>query len=230
VTRQATRLLAALAAAPERRQAAMIALLLVVGIGILYLPRLDWSPVYLAHDEVIYALNAHSIATTARDINGQFLPVSIYVVGTFFATPLQIYFTALALLIAMAVQFAGFYRDYFGDYRVRSYPWFEHNIRGGMEDLISRQGSAPAPIYIAQNIQWSDYYWPLYLVKHGRMDLRPHTNFLDLQAADAIAAIAGGSLALCRASDEAVLIGAGFHRLRAIQEPDGTHSFSVLQK
>lgn len=68
------------------------------------------------------------------------------------------------------------------------------------------------------------------LVKHGRIDLRPHTNFLDLQAADAIAAIAGGSLALCRASDEAVLIGAGFHRLRAIQEPDGTHSFSVLQK
>lgn len=60
---------------------------------------LDRSPVYLAHDEVVYALNAQSIATTGRDLNGQWLPVSIPVVGTFFATPFNIYMTALFLKV-----------------------------------------------------------------------------------------------------------------------------------
>ena len=38
----------------------------------------------------------------------------------------------IALIAAMPLQFAAFYRDYFGDYRVRSYAWFEYNMRGGM--------------------------------------------------------------------------------------------------
>ena len=62
--------------------------------GWLYGTRLDVSPIYLTHDEAIYARNAHSIATTGRDVNGRWLPISVPVVGTFYATPASIYLTA----------------------------------------------------------------------------------------------------------------------------------------
>ncbi len=82
---------------------------------------------------------------------------------------------AIGLLALMPLQFAGFYRDYFDGYPARSYAWLEYNIRGGLEDLlIARRGDPPAPIYIANNIAWVDYYWPFYLVKHDRTSLRTH--------------------------------------------------------
>lgn len=76
------------------RTGLMVAVIVVTGVG-LYAWQLD--RLYLVHDEVIYALNAHAIATTWRDLSGQFLPISFPVVGTFFATPMNIYFTALFL-------------------------------------------------------------------------------------------------------------------------------------
>ena len=88
----------ALMARRVRTFAVLLPLLAIVAW--IYGAGLDRSPAYLAHDEVVYALNAQSIATTLRDINGQFLPVSIYVTGTFFATPVNIYVTALFLKVA----------------------------------------------------------------------------------------------------------------------------------
>ena len=86
-------------ATPPRlaRSGLMMAVILVTAVG-LYAWQLD--RLYLVHDEVIYALNAHAIATTWRDLSGQFLPISFPVVGTFFATPMNIYFTALFLKVA----------------------------------------------------------------------------------------------------------------------------------
>jgi len=77
---------------------AVVAVLpLLVVTACIYATGLDRSPAYLVHDEVVYALNAHSIGSTGRDLSGQFLPVSIYVSDTFFATPINIYFTAIFL-------------------------------------------------------------------------------------------------------------------------------------
>lgn len=138
---------------------------------------------------------------------------------------------AVALLVAMPLQFAAFYTDYFGDYRVRSYTWFEYNVRGGLEAIIEGQTSSPAPVYLATNIQWVEYYWPLYLVKHGRSDLRSRTVYFNPQSQPEVAAIAPGSFVLCRAADEPALVAAsGLRRARAITEPDGAHTFSVLRK
>ena len=50
-------------------------LLLMVSITAIYGRYLYESPVYLAHDEVAYAVNAHSIATSWRDVNGRLLPL-----------------------------------------------------------------------------------------------------------------------------------------------------------
>lgn len=137
--------------------------------------------------------------------------------------------TALLLLAAMPLQFAGFYRDYFGDYRVRSAKWLEYNIGGGLEEIIRRQPAGSAPVHIADNIQWAPYYWQFYLAKHGRQDLARGTVFVDVQSLD-IATVPVGSLLLCRIKDDGALLAAGMIRLATIPEPDGVPWFTVLRR
>src|SRR5437868_8776854 len=55
------------------------------------------SPVYLAHDEVLFALQAHAIASTAHDTNGRLLPIYIELTRGYWAQPVMIYLTALVL-------------------------------------------------------------------------------------------------------------------------------------
>ncbi len=53
---------------------------------------------------------------------------------------------------------------------------------------------------------------------------------MDINADPALEHAAAGSLVLCRAADEARLVRLGFSVVRTIEEPDGLHSFSVLQR
>ncbi|HET9833568.1 MAG TPA: glycosyltransferase family 39 protein [Vicinamibacterales bacterium] len=86
----------------------------------------------------------------------------------------------LGLLFACAVQFAGFYRDYFGDYRRRASGWFEFNHRGGMEAIITREPrERPAPVLVSKNMQFAEVFWRLYCSKAGREDLYPLMMFFD---------------------------------------------------
>lgn len=57
-----------------RRPPASAALLLA-GAAILYAIDLGHAPIYLHEAEVLFALHAHSIATTLRDTNGRLLPL-----------------------------------------------------------------------------------------------------------------------------------------------------------
>ena len=73
-------------------------LALLVVVILLYLVRLEFSPVYLLNDEVYSALQSLSFANTGRSIAGDFFPV--YFRGLEFPPgrdPLCIYATALAL-------------------------------------------------------------------------------------------------------------------------------------
>ena len=135
----------------------------------------------------------------------------------------------IVLIAAMPVQFARFYQDYLVAYPGRSYTWFEYNIRGGMEDIIARQRDG-APVFIANNIQWADYYWPFYLAKQGRQDLRARTTYIDVAAPAAVASVPPGGILLCRVADAAAMKAAGLRELRAITEPDGSQSFAVMQR
>lgn len=135
----------------------------------------------------------------------------------------------ILLLALMPLQFAGFYRDYFGDYRVRSAKWLEYNIGGGLEEIIRRQPVIAAPVYIADNVQWASYYWQFYLAKHGRPDLQRHTTFVDVQSVD-VTSIPSGGLVFCRVADEGALLAAGMTRVAAIPEPDGVPWFTVLRR
>lgn len=73
---------------------------LLTGAALGYASRLGYAPAYLMQDEVNFALQAQSIATSGRDTNGRLLPVYFSEVG-FEAgrDPVMIYLTALMLKI-----------------------------------------------------------------------------------------------------------------------------------
>ncbi len=134
---------------------------------------------------------------------------------------------AIALVASLPLQFGAFYRDYFGDYRVRSYPWFEYNLRGGMTEMIHRAGDGDQ-IWISDSLQWADYYWPFYLDMFGRRELGSRTHYLD--PAQARLSDIGTGYVLCRAGEEQRFLDAGFTRVTAVLEPDQAHSLSVLKR
>jgi 4-amino-4-deoxy-L-arabinose transferase-like glycosyltransferase len=82
----------------SRTATALIAATIVIAGTLLYTTALDQVPPYLIHDEAQGALQAHSIATTGRDLSGRLLP--LYFTEPEFPPgrdPVMIYVTALGL-------------------------------------------------------------------------------------------------------------------------------------
>jgi 4-amino-4-deoxy-L-arabinose transferase-like glycosyltransferase len=71
----------------------------LVGIAalVIYAPFLNYSPIYVAHDEVLFALQAHAIASSGHDLHGTAAPLYFPVLRGYWAQPLVVYFTALFL-------------------------------------------------------------------------------------------------------------------------------------
>ena len=61
--------------------------------------QLDRAPVYLGNDETAFALQAHAIATTARDEDGRFLPVYFHIFDNLWFHPALVY--AMAPVMAV---------------------------------------------------------------------------------------------------------------------------------
>ena len=74
-------------------------LLLATGVLVVYATRLSYSPVYLHHDEVFFALQAHSIASTGRDVYGRFFPLYFQMSENVWFQPVLVYFTGLFLTV-----------------------------------------------------------------------------------------------------------------------------------
>ena len=68
-------------------------------VFVLYAFALGRMPVYLCDAEVLFALNAHSVATTARDVNGRLLPLYFQVYANMWFQPIIVYLTALFLTV-----------------------------------------------------------------------------------------------------------------------------------
>lgn len=84
----------------RRISTALIAATIVIAGTLLYVMRLGHIPPYLIHDEAQGALQAHSIATTGRDLSGRLLP--LYFSEPEFPPgrdPAMIYVTALGLTV-----------------------------------------------------------------------------------------------------------------------------------
>ncbi len=82
-----------------RAKTVSIAALLGAATLALYAFRLSASPIYLAHDEVLFALQAHAVATTGRDVQGTAWPLYFPVATGYWAQPIVVYATALMLKV-----------------------------------------------------------------------------------------------------------------------------------
>lgn len=65
----------------------------------LYLYKLDLTPVHLNQDEMMFGLNAYSIAKLGKDFYGNPYPFYFWHLGGFWATPIIVYTTSLILKI-----------------------------------------------------------------------------------------------------------------------------------
>src|SRR5216684_4039779 len=71
------------------------AVLLAVAILLVYTSYLQHSPVHLHHDEVFFALNAQSIASSGHDLNGRFMPLYFQILPGVWFHPILVYSMAL---------------------------------------------------------------------------------------------------------------------------------------
>jgi len=141
--------------------------------------------------------------------------------------------TAIVLLTLMPIQFAFFYVDYFTGYRARSAAWFERNIRAAVEEMIDRDRIEHAPaFYFSKRVPFIDWYWHLYLIKHGREDLLARSTNIDAADLD-VATMPPRSELLIEVGDartDAWVRAGTFHIVSIITEPQDPPSFAILQR
>jgi 4-amino-4-deoxy-L-arabinose transferase-like glycosyltransferase len=87
------------AIAPNVRTLAIV-LLLVACSAWLYGRRLEYAPPHVEIDEVLIAIDAHSISRTGRDLRGELLPLYSQTAEHSWYQPFVIYLTALVLRVA----------------------------------------------------------------------------------------------------------------------------------
>lgn len=133
------------------------------------------------------------------------------------------------LLIASAVQFGFFLHDYHGDYRQRSYGWFNNNIGDAMEAGITAAAARqPRLLYIDNHIPFASLYSKFFRIKLGR-DLEKIPVFFDPSSSD-ISSFPSHSILIVTAEAAPALIATtNLTKLQVITEPDGTASFYIYQ-
>jgi hypothetical protein len=139
---------------------------------------------------------------------------------------------AFALLALVPLQFSYFCFDYMTSYRTRSAFWFNGNNRGALEEIVAEDPPSDGPpIYLADNIPFIHYYWPLYQIKHHREDLEAHTVYFNLDTLD-VKTIPAGSIILTAddALKRAMTRSGRFRELRLIYNPDGATVFARLER
>ena len=148
---------------------------------------------------------------------------------------------ACAVVALMSVQFAGFVRDYFTDYRLRSSIWLGGNLHGALETLIDMDRRDHPPRILFSTLastsglmdirnRWMSTYWQFYLIKHDRRDLLERTGSLNpAQIRD----VPAGSLVLANVGEmnaEALLRSGELKRVRTIPEVNGEPFFAILRR
>jgi hypothetical protein len=103
---------------------------------------------------------------------------------------------ALLLMVAVPVQFAVIYRDYFTHYKLRSAFYYDSvSFKDVAEYLIAadRLGSLPG-VYLSVELDDAGSKWRFYTTKHGREDLLHRTRYFDGSEADLVGAAPGSLL------------------------------------
>lgn len=148
---------------------------------------------------------------------------------------------AALLLVAMPLQFAGFYRDYVTDYRRRASNWLGGNLRGALVELIDREPRDHAPYIYFSLLQstgglldtrnrWMQTYWTFYATKHRRRDLLERTRSFEPSRIDSVPP---KSLVLGNIGDptlDKLVRAGGLKRVKTIVDEDGNRYYTILQR
>ena len=108
-----------------------------------------------------------------------------------------------ALVLGCLVHFAVFVQDYFGEYRARSAPSFNGNIRGAVAGAVAALDGRPdhPPVYLSSGIPRIDWYWRFHVAELGRVDLAARARPVSVAELRTLE-LAPASLFLCLAVDD----------------------------
>ncbi len=139
---------------------------------------------------------------------------------------------AIALVAAVPLQFAGFYGDYMGRYRIESASWFGGNTRDALIAALERTSpDSNQHVYLSPAIPFAARYWRFYALANGRADMLDRAVHYTTRVPEGETA---GDQLVCpveTAECQSLMDGqAGWHLVRTITEPNGAPSFALLEK
>jgi 4-amino-4-deoxy-L-arabinose transferase-like glycosyltransferase len=204
-----------------RRRSGVVGGLLVAGLAIAPLPATLVDERYAIQRELVVLPFVVLIATLGATFVLRHHRRGIRLAG-------------VLLLLAMPAQFAYFWQDYFGDYRIRSAFAFDPaNFRGVADYLITSSPSGQAPlIYLSEDLDDVAARWRFYLVKHRREDLLERTSLFPAKGLD-VGRVPPGSLLVFYANDPAVPAWLGPDKCAvaaSIADMSGANAAVILRK
>jgi 4-amino-4-deoxy-L-arabinose transferase-like glycosyltransferase len=141
---------------------------------------------------------------------------------------------AAVALVMSVVLFAGFVKQYMGDWRIDSATYFGGNFRGAIETVLATpRASAPTVVYLSEHIPYASVLWEFYRRAHGRDDLAGRDRGLRLE--DSFwRETSGTAMAIVPAGDDpsaATMTAAGWRVVAQVHEfYGGPPTFAVLAR
>ena len=138
---------------------------------------------------------------------------------------------AMLLLLAVPIQFAEFYFDYFTHYKFRSAFYYDPVAFRDVAQYLFDQGPAPA-YYFADDLDDASAKWRFYAIKHSREELLPRTQHVAADGAEAAAAPAGSFLVMYvdRAKLAALEQPGQWAVVKVIKDVDQREAAAILRK
>jgi 4-amino-4-deoxy-L-arabinose transferase-like glycosyltransferase len=137
---------------------------------------------------------------------------------------------AMLLVIAMPLQFAYVYRDYFTHYKLRSAFYYDSVVFVEVADVLL--AADPPAILLSHELDDSGPKWRFYSTKHGREDLLARTQYVD-DTGPEVAAAPPGSLLVVYPNEATLarLSGSGqWSIVRSIEDIDHRPASVVWRK
>jgi hypothetical protein len=135
---------------------------------------------------------------------------------------------AALLLVSVAWQFTGFYRDYMSEaYRMRAATWFSGNSRDALRELLAR--SKDGPVYISGDIEWIHRFWRFYAIEAGRLDVVNRTIYFKEPPTDA----APGSTLMCEVQSPdcaTIAASAQWRTVATMASLDGSRRYTIMAR
>jgi 4-amino-4-deoxy-L-arabinose transferase-like glycosyltransferase len=212
-----------------------MSLLLIIGIYVSAFKEKGWFSKLLIFGFLTYPLAPSVVNDPSRISRGLVVIPFVILLCVYGARELMfskgiVRKTAFLILIVISgFQFAYFINDYFGDYRNRSYSWFNNDTGAALEYVINISDQKEVNrIYLDEHTPFVDRYFNFYQLKLNK-NLNDIWVFYDYKSDD-VTQLQEKSLIMLRSDHlnfSKVLEGDVLSRMAVIHEPDGSESFYI---